>query len=227
MAGTQGQALRVEALEIILEGTDAGKYSVEYQAYVQNEGWQAWASDGQIAGSFGKSQRIEVLRIIIVEKGNMYKPPTPIAVMPIVVVPENELERYINSKDIASVTSYFIWIDSPNQRVNVFKGSNKKWQLVVSMICSSGKASTPTIKGDFTVGIKGEYFIADGGARCKYYTEISGNYLFHSVLYDTKGNYIIDNTTIRPMRQIRVMQPMRPIRLIPPMRPRMQMGGGA
>ena len=67
------------------------------------------------------------------------------------------------------------------------------------MVCSSGKASTPTVKGNFTVGSKGGYFIADGGARCKYYTQIRGNYLFHSVLYDNKGNYIIDNTLGAPV----------------------------
>jgi len=110
------------------------------------------------------------------------------------IVSNNELERLINSKSRASLTSYFIWIDLSNQRVNVFNGSDKKWHLVESMVCSSGKTSTPTIKGNFTVGKKGDYFIADSGARCKYYTQISGNYLFHSVLYDNKGNYVIDNT---------------------------------
>ena len=48
--------------------------------------------------------------------------------------------------------------------------------------------------GSFKVGSKGSYFISSGGARCKYYTQIRGNYLFHSVLYDRKGNYVIDNT---------------------------------
>ncbi|HZK71866.1 MAG TPA: L,D-transpeptidase family protein [Clostridia bacterium] len=124
-----------------------------------------------------------------IDKGTMYKPPVPND-----GVSNNELERLINSKNRASLTSYFIWIDLSHQRVNVFNGSNKKWNLVKSMVCSSGKASTPTIKGNFTVGSKGDYFIADSGARGKYYTQISGNYLFHSVLYDNKGNYVIDNT---------------------------------
>jgi lipoprotein-anchoring transpeptidase ErfK/SrfK len=126
--------------------------------------------------------------------GTTYKPSVTQITTPKVAISNNELEKLINSKNIASLTSYFIWIDLAHQRVNVFNGSNKKWNLVKSMVCSSGKASTPTIKGNFTVGSKGGYFIADGGARCKYYTQIRGNYLFHSVLYDNKGNYIIDNT---------------------------------
>ncbi|MGH4052821.1 MAG: L,D-transpeptidase family protein [Clostridium sp.] len=104
------------------------------------------------------------------------------------------LENLVNSRNLSSSTTYFVWIDLPKQKVNIFKGSNKKWKLVKSMSCSTGKTSTPTVKGKFTVGSKGSYFISSGGARCKYYTQISGNYLFHSVLYDRKGNYIIDNT---------------------------------
>ncbi len=122
----------------------------------------------------------------------MYKPLAK--KKPKVALSKNEMEKIINSKSRPSSTSYFIWIDTAHQRVNVFRGSNKKWRLVKSMVCSSGKASTPTVKGNFTVGKKGGYFIADGGARCKYYTQIKGNYLFHSVLYDNKGKYIIDNT---------------------------------
>lgn len=102
------------------------------------------------------------------------------------------LEQYVNSKSFISKTNYFIWADLSKQRVNIFSGSNGKWELIKSFTCSSGKASTPTIKGSYTVGAKGNYFIADSGARCKYYTQISGNYLFHSILYDNKGEKIID-----------------------------------
>ena len=131
--------------------------------------------------------------------GTMYKPPVKQISTPKAALSNNELEKFINGKNITSKTSYFIWINSSHQKVNVFKGSNKKWHLVKSMVCSSGKASTPTIKGNFTVGSKGGYFIADGGARCKYYTRIRGGYLFHSVLYNNKGNYIIDNTLGTPV----------------------------
>ncbi|MBU3111235.1 L,D-transpeptidase family protein [Clostridium lacusfryxellense] len=106
----------------------------------------------------------------------------------------SSLEKYVNTKNFSSATSYFIWIDLPRQKVNIFKGSNKKWRLVKSMVCSSGKSSTPTVRGSFRVGSKGGYFISSGGARCKYYTQISGNYLFHSVLYNRNGSYVIDNT---------------------------------
>lgn len=65
MAGTQGQALRLEAIRIVLVG--APGYSVQYQAHVQGIGWQNWVSNGQIAGTVGKALRMEALRIRIVK----------------------------------------------------------------------------------------------------------------------------------------------------------------
>ena len=127
-------------------------------------------------------------------KKPIYKKPLIQKSIPKATTPGNDLEKFANSKNFSSSTTYFIWIDLSRQKVNIFEGSNKKWNLVKSMLCSSGKASTPTVKGSFNVGSKGSYFISSGGARCKYYTQIRGNYLFHSILYDRKGNYIIDNT---------------------------------
>lgn len=106
----------------------------------------------------------------------------------------NSIEYFINGQDCSSVTSNFIYVSLSKQMVYIFQGSNKKWSLEKSFTCSSGKSSTPTIRGHFKAGSKGAYFIAEGGARCKYYTQISGNYLFHSVLYDNSGNVIIDAT---------------------------------
>ena len=36
---------------------------MEYQAHVQNEGWQAWKKDGETAGTTGQSRQIEAVRI--------------------------------------------------------------------------------------------------------------------------------------------------------------------
>ena len=66
-------------------------------------------------------------------------------------------------------------------------------------ICAPGKSSTPTKKGRFTVGSKGYYFDS-GSARCFYFTQFSGNYLFHSVLYSQTSSpkYVTDGTMGRP-----------------------------
>lgn len=124
----------------------------------------------------------------------MYKPEKPQSTGYTGPVSASDQEKFVNSNGFSSSTAYFIWIDLPHQHVYIFNGSKSSWKLIKSFICSSGKPSTPTVKGYFTVGNKGSYFIADGGAMCKYYTQISGNYLFHSVLFDRQGKNIIDYT---------------------------------
>lgn len=62
LSGTEGKALRVEALKINV----TGGLQVRYQAHVQNIGWQDWVSGGAQAGTSGKSLRIEALKIELV-----------------------------------------------------------------------------------------------------------------------------------------------------------------
>lgn len=57
------------------------------------------------------------------------------------------------------------------------------------MLCTVGKSSSPTIKGTFKVGAKGDSFVVKDNPKlkCDYFTQISGNYLFHTVLLYRNG----------------------------------------
>lgn len=100
----------------------------------------------------------------------------------------SELEEAINSLKATSDTNYYIKVDLSNQRVNIFTKSEEKWVLDRSFICSSGKASTPTVKGNFIIQDKGPMFRAGSNTICNYYTRFYGNYLFHTVLLDNNEN---------------------------------------
>ena len=63
-AGTEGQALRAEALKIILVNAPVGA-SIKYQAHVQNVGWQNWVSNGEKVGTEGPGLRLEALKITL------------------------------------------------------------------------------------------------------------------------------------------------------------------
>lgn len=102
----------------------------------------------------------------------------------------NSIENFINSKDCPSNTNYYIYTNLSNHTVSILTGSNYNWKLLQFFTCSVGAASTPTIRGHFTVETRGGSFVTDNGLICKYFTQISGNYLFHSVLYDKKGNLV-------------------------------------
>lgn len=70
MAGTSGRALRMESIEIKLNSSIPG--SVQYQAHVQNDGWQAVCADGQRAGTKGRSLRVEGLSIALIGEVSRY-----------------------------------------------------------------------------------------------------------------------------------------------------------
>ena len=95
-----------------------------------------------------------------------------------------------------SRTNYIVVVDRATHRVGVFKGKKNNWVNVKYYKCCVGKSSTPTISGTYNVGVKGKYFDTGTKGRCWYYTQISGNYLFHSVIYDRQSTpkKIIDNS---------------------------------
>lgn len=99
-------------------------------------------------------------------------------------------ETFINSQNCASETDYYIYTNLSKHIVCIFTGSTGNWKLIKSFSCSSGAPSSPTIKGHFTVGDKGTYFVTENNLICKYFTQFSGNYLFHSILYDRDGDIV-------------------------------------
>lgn len=94
----------------------------------------------------------------------------------------------VNDNKYSSTTKFLIYVELNNFRVNIFKGSVGKWVIEKSFLCTIGKASTPTPKGTFKVGVKGLYFGENKGYRCWYYTSFKGNYLFHSIIYNLDGS---------------------------------------
>lgn len=63
--GTTGQKRRVEAVRITAHGLPSGK-KLRYRAHVQGTGWQPWQEAGNVAGTTGKSLRLEALQVEIV-----------------------------------------------------------------------------------------------------------------------------------------------------------------
>ena len=62
VAGTTGQSLRMEAIQILVDNAPAG-VGVRYRAHVQNIGWQGWVANGETAGTTGQSLRMEAIQI--------------------------------------------------------------------------------------------------------------------------------------------------------------------
>lgn len=65
MAGTEGQAKRIEAIKITLK--DLSGVKIKYQTHIQDIGWQDWKYDGTLAGTEGQSKRLEAIKIELEE----------------------------------------------------------------------------------------------------------------------------------------------------------------
>ena len=71
VAGTEGQARRVEAVRVSLTGEAARSYSVWYRVHSQDYGWLGWAKDGKDAGTTGLSKRAEAMQVLILPQGQI------------------------------------------------------------------------------------------------------------------------------------------------------------
>ena len=97
----------------------------------------------------------------------------------------------LRAQPYSSRTGYLILVDRAACRTTIFAGSAGAWNLLYDWQCAPGKPSTPTVGGEFTMGSKGYYFDS-GNARCYWYTQFYGDYLFHSVLYSKYNGRLMD-----------------------------------
>ena len=86
----------------------------------------------------------------------------------------------------SSATPYLLMVNRSTHKVGVFQGWQGNWRCIRYWDCSDGTIKTPTVEGTFKIGSRGYYFDS-GAARCFWYTQFYGNYLFHSVLYNKNG----------------------------------------
>ena len=69
------------------------------------------------------------------------------------------LQRAISiAKNRSSNTRYFITVDLSKHRVVVVQGKRGSWTPIKNWTVSNGAPGTPTVVGDYTVGIKGYSF---------------------------------------------------------------------
>lgn len=104
----------------------------------------------------------------------------------------------LNANMYSSSTEYCILVNRSTHKVGVFQGWQGNWNCIQYWECSDGAPSTPTVEGVFRVGSRGFYFDS-GSARCFWYTQFHGNYLFHSVLYNKYNGTLMDGRLGLPL----------------------------
>lgn len=107
--------------------------------------------------------------------------------------------KNINTLNIESTTPYLINVSLKNQKTYIYKGNTDKWQLIKTFPCSTGVSGEDTPSGSFTIKEKGDWFFSEeyeqGG---KYWTQITGDILFHSVPFAKDKATVLDYTMNKP-----------------------------
>ena len=63
MAGTVGEAKRLEAIQISLQKNRGLSGSLLYRTHVQSFGWMDWVEEGRMSGTSGMAKRLEAIQI--------------------------------------------------------------------------------------------------------------------------------------------------------------------
>ncbi|MDB8790250.1 MULTISPECIES: L,D-transpeptidase family protein [unclassified Romboutsia] len=105
---------------------------------------------------------------------------------------DKNMEEFVNENHIKSDTGYIIITSTKDKLTYILKKVDDRFKVLHVWSSTVGKSSTPTIKGIFKSGIK---YPAIGGEKssAKYAMNIVDDYYYHSILYDPKGLYVIDD----------------------------------
>ncbi|EOU1757497.1 L,D-transpeptidase [Clostridium perfringens] len=104
-------------------------------------------------------------------------------------------EDTINQFDITSNTNYLVFVNIAEQKTYVYEGSKNDWTLAKTFTCSTGIEGKETPVGVFTVQNRAPWFFSPKyGQGGKYYVQFMGNYLFHSIPFDSDKTTISDPT---------------------------------
>ena len=88
-------------------------------------------------------------------------------------------------------TRYLLWTDLFRLETYVLEKKEGRWSLLRRLPCSVGDASNPTPEGFYHIGVHRASFGRAGYYKAVYAMQISGNYLYHSILL-TENDEILD-----------------------------------
>ncbi len=89
-------------------------------------------------------------------------------------------------------TRYLLWTDLYRLKTYVLERVDGEWRVLRRLPCSAGDASHPSPEGLFRLGVHRLTFGRQGYYSAAWALQISGNYLYHSVLLTPSGDRVLD-----------------------------------
>lgn len=94
-------------------------------------------------------------------------------------------------RKFSSKTGWLLVANTQSCFVGVYKGNKGHWTPYAYFPCSPGAPGSASKKGVYHIGSKG-YAFGNGSYTCYYFSQYSGNYLFHSILYNSGTFHVQD-----------------------------------
>lgn len=189
----------IEAVKMTLTGDLKDKFNVYYRLKVKDYGWMAWTKNGAKTGTGDMSKtlylikNVKDLEVKLVSKADskaikkIKKANKGLVSFASLNKNLKKFAKVVLTKKAAkakkSSTKWLIVVDTHLNYTALFKGKKGDWKFYKIYRCVTGKASTPTVKGNFSLGSKGNEF--GHGYSCWYWSQIYEDYLFHSQPYYT------------------------------------------
>lgn len=104
-----------------------------------------------------------------------------------------DMVAFVEENNITSPNGYLLTTSLKNRYTYIFDYVDGKWKLKYKWICDVGKPETPTVKGIFSITGRKPGF-GTSNYWVKYATRFIGRYYYHSILYNSTGEYVIDDT---------------------------------
>ena len=189
--GSKGDVVRsIQRLLNSLEGCNIredGLYGLEtYNAIIKYQAKNCLEQDGIV----GKQTVEKLLSINAKPKSNITNSKIENGTKAANAKTVNEMIKFeLNSKEINSDTNYFVAVSKSQRQVYIYHKEYDSWVNIKVFTCNIGAPDSPTIEGTFCSGLKGKD-LRINETCVKYFTQISGNYLFHSVPYNDIGEVI-------------------------------------
>lgn len=76
------------------------------------------------------------------------------------ILTDEEIEVYINSRDIKSQSERMLYVDIMRQSIYVFENYSDKWDHAKTIKCMTGTSRNSILKGEFTIGEKDEFVLS-------------------------------------------------------------------
>lgn len=91
-----------------------------------------------------------------------------------------------------ATSRYLLWTDLYRLKTYVLERDGDGWRLLRRLPCSAGDAAHPSPSGLFSLGVHRLSFGRKGHYSAAFALQISGSYLYHSVLLTPNGDAVLD-----------------------------------